>query len=258
MVIRVACKAAVLATAAISSAASASVTITGESGNPALLTSKIQYTPGGIGGVLAQTQLAVYTGRTQLTGYVTGSSPTVNVTFDSYCVDIFNYLSHNNAQFDVGNLVLSSATKTADLRKLLLSTANDIATAGSSTQAKRRAAAIQLAVWEIVNEATNSYSLSSGLFSVDAAYGSVVTGSGTGVNASALTLAQGYLDGLGSAVVPVGSRLRTLEAINPRNNQRQVFITAVPEPSTWAMLIAGFGVVGSAMRSRRRGKMSFA
>jgi hypothetical protein len=28
--------------------------------------------------------------------------------------------------------------------------------------------------------------------------------------------------------------------------------TAVPEPSTWAMMIMGFGMVGGAMRSNRR------
>ncbi len=40
-----------------------------------------------------------------------------------------------------------------------------------------------------------------------------------------------------------GTPLRTFDAPVP----------AVPEPSTWAMLILGFGVVGTAMRGRRRG-----
>ncbi len=30
------------------------------------------------------------------------------------------------------------------------------------------------------------------------------------------------------------------------------FLAAVPEPQTWAMLIAGFGVIGGAMRRRQR------
>lgn len=31
------------------------------------------------------------------------------------------------------------------------------------------------------------------------------------------------------------------------------FLTAVPEPATWALMIAGFGVTGVAVRARRRG-----
>ena len=34
-------------------------------------------------------------------------------------------------------------------------------------------------------------------------------------------------------------------------------VAAVPEPSTWAMLITGFGIVGFAMRRRRRISVSF-
>lgn len=33
---------------------------------------------------------------------------------------------------------------------------------------------------------------------------------------------------------------------------------AVPEPATWAMMVAGFGLVGGALRGRRRTKVSFA
>jgi len=37
-----------------------------------------------------------------------------------------------------------------------------------------------------------------------------------------------------------------------------VSITAVPEPAAWAMMIAGFGLVGMAMRRRRTGVAAFA
>lgn len=42
----------------------------------------------------------------------------------------------------------------------------------------------------------------------------------------------------------VGTYRFTLESVNAAG--------AVPEPSTWAMLILGFGLIGGAMRSRRR------
>lgn len=38
----------------------------------------------------------------------------------------------------------------------------------------------------------------------------------------------------------------------------QVGINAVPEPSTWAMLILGFGAVGGALRERRRASLAIA
>lgn len=38
----------------------------------------------------------------------------------------------------------------------------------------------------------------------------------------------------------------------------QVGINAVPEPSTWAMLILGFGMLGGAMRQRRRASLALA
>ena len=36
------------------------------------------------------------------------------------------------------------------------------------------------------------------------------------------------------------------------------FTASVPEPATWAMMICGFGMMGGAMRSRRRTSVSFA
>jgi PEP-CTERM motif len=52
------------------------------------------------------------------------------------------------------------------------------------------------------------------------------------------------------------ARVRTL--IDPTGaSQNQVYLTAatlggVPEPTTWAMLIVGFGIIGAAMRRRGR------
>ncbi|MFW2850399.1 PEPxxWA-CTERM sorting domain-containing protein [Sphingomonas sp. TX0543] len=36
------------------------------------------------------------------------------------------------------------------------------------------------------------------------------------------------------------------------------FVAAVPEPATWAMMIAGFGLTGAALRRRRRTRVVFA
>lgn len=247
--------AALAAAVAIPSVAEASVTITSGSGNLGWLTSRIVYTPGGIGGSATRTSVDVYAGRTRLTGY--DNDTLEAVTFDSYCIDIFNFLSTNNAVFEVGDFSLTDNQKKSDLMTLLLSSASDIANESSVTAQKRISAAIQLAVWEIVNESSgNPYSIGSGIFSVSSSYGSVINGTAT--NASALTRAQAYLDGLPNASVPAGNRLQTLNAVNPLKNQRQVFISAVPEPATWGLLMIGFGAIGGAMRTRRKAKISFA
>ena len=248
---------AAAATAAfiIPSAAQASITITGETGNPGWLTAQIKYAAGGIGGKPSATALNVYAGRNHLTGY--DSDTLAAVSFDSYCIDIFNQLKANNAEFELGAFSLADATKKADLYTLLLSSANDIANESNTTRKQRIAAAIQLSIWEIINEASGTpYSIGTGNFSVSSTYGSATNG--TASNPSAFNLAQAYLDGLPTATIPAGNRLRTLEAVNPVSNQRQVFIAAVPEPATWSMLIMGFGIIGGAMRGRRRTTLSFA
>jgi len=39
-------------------------------------------------------------------------------------------------------------------------------------------------------------------------------------------------------------------------NTAQIYAAAVPEPASWAMMVAGFGIVGGAMRRRKRAKVS--
>lgn len=57
----------------------------------------------------------------------------------------------------------------------------------------------------------------------------------------------------GTALVASG----TLDAVNGTNSAS--FNLAVPEPSTWAMMIAGFGMIGAGMRRRVRStKVAFA
>ncbi len=45
--------------------------------------------------------------------------------------------------------------------------------------------------------------------------------------------------------------------INPNGFQRAYLLTPIPEPTSWAMMIAGFGLVGGAMRRRTKLRVSF-
>ena len=240
---------AVTVAAAIPAAASASVTITGIAGNPGFLTGKVVYTPGGIGGNASRTSQDLHIGRLRLSG--TDNTTMQAVVFDTYCIDIFNYIQ--GGTFDIQAFSLSDPLKENQVKRLLSGTASYIGNAVGSTAKKNVSAAIQMAVWEIVNESgASGYSLGGGLFQIGASTGSV--------NPTARAMAQGYLDSLAGFSATGTHSYRMLTAINPINNQRQVFLAAagVPEPSAWALLILGFGLVGGAMRSGRRARTAFA
>ncbi len=234
---------------ALPTAAQASVTINSITGNPGFLTGQIKYSPGGIVGSSGNTAQNLSVGRMRMTGI--DNTTNTAVAFDTYCIDIFHWVQ--NGTFDLQPFTLADPVKQAQVAKLLGHTATFIDSAGTTAAQKDISAAIQMAVWEIVNEAgTSGYSLGNGLFQVSGSYGTVTGG--------ARTLAQGYLDAMGGWATPTGFNYTMMAAINPQTNQRQVFLTAgaVPEPATWAMLIAGFGAIGGLMRKRRRPVASIA
>jgi hypothetical protein len=223
--------------AAIPAAASASVTISGISGNPGFETGRVVYTPGGIGGVGGPASQYLNIGRIHLTGI--DNNTLAAVSFDSYCIDIFHYLQ--GGSFDLQAFAMSDPVKQSQLKTLLTHTAGYIDAATNPAQAMDTSAAIQMAVWEIVNESgTSGYSLGTGLFQVASNWGTVVP--------NARGLAQSYLNAMGGWSADNNYRVRMMTAFNPVGNQRQVFLAAVPEPSAWALMILGFGLVGSAMR----------
>lgn len=234
--------------AASASPAAASVTITSTSGSDGFHSGQIFYTPGGIVGSPGNTAQNLSIGRIKMAGF--DNSTMAAVTFDTYCIDIFHWAQ--SGTFDLQAFTLPDPDKRAEVMKLLGHTANFIASADAPANKKKVSAAIQMAVWEIVNEtAPGAYSLGGGVFGVSSTYGSVV-------NSGARTLAQSYLDNLAGWADPTGYNYRMMTAITPTNNQRQVLLAAVPEPSTWALFILGFGVIGGALRARRRTAIAFA
>jgi PEP-CTERM motif len=86
--------------------------------------------------------------------------------------------------------------------------------------------------------ATNTFNVTSGAFWVDG-----------GSSANARTLANTYLGNLNNWQVASD---KTAMLLYSPTRQSQVFLAPVPEASTWAMLVFGFGVAGMAMRNRRR------
>ncbi|MBJ7308911.1 PEP-CTERM sorting domain-containing protein [Rugamonas sp. CCM 8940] len=97
-----------------------------------------------------------------------------------------------------------------------------------------KSAAFQLAVWEIEYESGGGgYSLSSGVFTE------------TG-NSTARGIAEGWLGDLGT--------LNTVQVqvLASPTNQDFLLVRAVPEPSSYAMLIGGLGLLAFTARRQRR------
>ncbi|MEZ0232147.1 MAG: PEP-CTERM sorting domain-containing protein [Methylophilaceae bacterium] len=118
-----------------------------------------------------------------------------------------------------------------------------ISTSSSSdlAAANNYALAMQLAVWEIVEE-TGSYDLASGSIYL----------SGTGpANTAADALAIGFINNITSGPWTTTGGY-TLSYAFSDTKQDQLLITAVPEPSSWAMLLAGLSTV--ILIARRRSK----
>ncbi len=254
---RPAIAAALLASAMLPSAAHAAINITGIAGDPGFRIGTIHYT--GTGGALpnGQTTMSASVGRISLTG--TDTVTNQPVSFLSYCIDIFDYL--RTGLFNIASFSFDAAKEQA-LKVLMTNTAGAIGAvdgaaltpAQKAEQKRNVSTAIQMAVWEVAFEGTgNPYSMASGDFWMDGSGLSSLNGGAS----SAQTLAQGYLANLNTGAWSQVDPNWTLKMLVPQdaaNNQTQVFLVSspVPEPATWAMLILGFGLVGHALRGKRR------
>jgi len=108
-------------------------------------------------------------------------------------------------------------------------------------------AAAQLGVWEILNESGTTWDVNSGNFTVSLWSGP-----------DAAALANTWLGSFQST----STAHYQLHLLDPgRGNQLQAFTTfdsnevqepGVPEPTTWGMIVLGFGMLGTALRRRRQ------
>jgi hypothetical protein len=183
------------------------------------------------------------TGRFAASG--TDLATNSRVSFLSYCIDIATgFASYNNYEVRSLSTVISDTIKRQQLAALILNADPLISTAASMTEAEEIAAAIGLAIWEIIYEdRTIGYDVSdgAGAFSV---WGDFVPLT-TRTNSYLTNVTTGEWTG-------DASRLSALVSVDG-TSQNQVFILSpVPEPSTWAQLTFGLAIVGTAIRRRRR------
>ncbi len=179
---------------------------------------------GGVGGFSA-----VYT--------PTVGSPT---SFVAFCVDLFQNFSFGSA-FSVTPVLAQGYYSAQQFTVLDRLYTQHYAPIKNGTSNSTDSAAFQLAVWEIVRETGGVYSLSGGTFTASAT---------PSTNASDLLAISNANTWLGNASLGGPSGGYTLTALTSSARQDQMMATPVPEPETYAMLLAGLGLMGFVIRRR--------
>jgi len=163
------------------------------------------------------------------------TTPNPNVTFQAWCIDIFGWLASSTVYTKVSGASFypTSPTKVADLEKLATRHLGEVT--GNATNS----GAFQLAVWEIANETSGPYSLGSGNFKA------------TSTTAAAITTANNWLSALNSATTNTAQVLSVWKETNYPTQDLAVF-APIPEPETYAMMLAGLGLIGFVARRRKQ------
>jgi hypothetical protein len=161
-----------------------------------------------------------------------------NASFMAWCIDIYdnmqsaNYTLVNGDAFVPSSHVPLTATRILALERLA---SNDLALVNNA----QTSSAFQLAVWEIMAENSGSYGLSTGNFT---AFGNSVPG--------VLTLADSWLANLGTAAPSM--ELYVWRADVQGSTQDLAVFAPIPEPGTYALLLAGLTLIGFTARRRKQ------
>lgn len=164
----------------------------------------------------------------QFTGQLNGAS------FTTYCTDLFQTFSFGTLYTDyttVDGVAAWGAQKSADLDRAF----SAFAAAGAPASASTSAVA-QAIVWEILNETSGTYDLNSGSFAA-------TSGDAT---------AQSYFNNSAAIFANIATTPITVHAsqLYSRSEQDFVVLTPVPEPSTYALMLAGLAGIGFVARRR--------
>ncbi len=226
-------------------------------GSPALAAELIDvtahpYGAGGQGGGIRVVSLGVAeygpTGRFNLSGNAVATLAGFNA--QTFCFDVtkglFDFSPDN--RFEIGTLAAfsSNSIKQNQVAALLLNTQPLIDGAANTAARDLAAVATGLSIWEILYETgTTGYSVSGQ---------NAATGNGNfftyGDFSPFQATANLYLGKVESGEwTGSTSRIRTLVSVTGQA-QNQLFIAAIPEPSTWAMMVVGIGLLGWAPRRR--------
>jgi hypothetical protein len=169
---------------------------------------------------------------------------TTSKTFQAWCVDIYHTLSFNTNYTLFSGPVLASgfftAAKATDLARLA-TLHSSVVTGAKGSIAAADEAAFQLAAWEIVTETASTYDLTTGVFKTTSTANATANtwlSAVSGYSGALAYTAQIWVSG-----TPVGGRQQT---------QDLLVFAPVPEPETYAMMLAGLGLLGFVARRRKQ------
>ena len=164
----------------------------------------------------------------------------------AFCVDLFDDITLGNLNLtyetwtlgtnrDTNNQHLGAALSATTLSRMtkLLTLANGFETNMAANGAQL--AAIQGAIWQVENP------------------GYTVTSHNAGVDAFMNTyIARTLITDPNAAGFIAEGQMKTIISLNSNHQAfAYAWTAAVPEPSTWAMMIMGFGAIGATLRRRR-------
>lgn len=157
-------------------------------------------------------------------------------SFEAFCIELDQ--SHADTGFKSYTVGSFSSGQSTLLQGLFSSSY-----AGLSTDRDR--AAFQTAVWEITHETSGALNASAGTFKFEY----LNLESTADDDQAFLNQVNGFLQ---SAADYRGTAKYALTKLESATYQDLLTVTAVPEPESYAMLLAGLGVVGFVARRRRR------
>ncbi|TXI23535.1 MAG: PEP-CTERM sorting domain-containing protein [Roseateles sp.] len=159
-------------------------------------------------------------------------------SFLAYCIepDQSTLLVGKTRPYTVEALSGSQASLLQGLYSSSFASANDL----------NSQAAFQLAIWEIVRETTGTLNVSPNAGSFSLLPGDAAS---RDLDAGIASLANNYL---AAAQAYNGPAQYTLTKLSNTSYQDLLVANPVPEPQTWALLLAGLGAVGLLARRRQR------